>query len=56
MGSQLGFLGDRLDALVDAANKGTHSTIITKEEADRYVVYTYLAVGDILSLISQQKP
>jgi hypothetical protein len=50
-GSQIGFLGDRLDALVKAANKGSHDTIVSKEEADRYVVYTYLAVGDILSLI-----
>ena len=52
VGSHLAFLGNRLDALVDAANKGTHDTIVTKEEADRYVVYTYLVVGDILSLVS----
>lgn len=52
MGSQLSFLGDRLSALVDAANKGTHDKVISREEADRYVVYTYLIVGDVLSLIA----
>jgi hypothetical protein len=50
-GSQLGFLGDRLDAIFKAAKKGSHSDIVEKEEADRYVVYTYLLVGDILSLL-----
>lgn len=50
IGSQLSFLGDRLDALFQAAQKGSHSTISTRDEADRYAVYTYLAVGDILRL------
>ena len=50
VGSHLGFLGDRLDSVFQAAQKGSHDTIVTKEEADRYVVYTYLVVGDILSL------
>jgi hypothetical protein len=50
VGSQLAFLGDRLDAVAGAASKGTHTDIIAKAEADRYVVYTYLLVGDILSL------
>ena len=49
VGSQLRYMGDRLDALLGAAQKGSHSTV-TKEEADRCVVYTYLIVGDILSL------
>ncbi len=49
VGSHLGYMGDRLDALFSAAQKGSHSTL-TKEEADRCVVYTYLLVGDILSL------
>ena len=43
------YMGDRLDAIFRAAQKGSHSTV-TKEEADRCVVYTYLLVGDILSL------
>ena len=49
-GSQLSFLGDRLDSVFRASQKGSHATIVTREEADRYVVYTYLIVGDILSL------
>ena len=52
VGSNLQFIGDRLDALFRAAQKGSHTTIINKEEADRYVVYTYLLVGDVLTLTS----
>lgn len=51
VGSQLGYIGDRLDSIFKAAQKGSHTKIVTKEEADRYVVYTYLIVGDILSLL-----
>lgn len=51
VGSHLSFLGDRLDSVVDASHKGSHVTITTKDEADRYVIYTYLIVGDILSLL-----
>ncbi|AMO92735.1 hypothetical protein CFter6_0004 [Collimonas fungivorans] len=50
VGSQMSFLGDRLDALFQAAQKGSHATIASREEADRYVVYTYMAVGDLLQL------
>jgi hypothetical protein len=50
IGSNMGFLGDRLDALFQAAQKGSHSVIQSREEADRYVVYTYMAVGDLLQL------
>ena len=49
VGSHLEFLGNRLDAVFRAAQKGTH-TAVAREEADRYVVYTYLIVGDLLSL------
>ena len=49
MGSHLSFIGDRLDSVFRAAQKGSHS-VVNKEEADRYVVYTYLTVGDILGL------
>jgi hypothetical protein len=49
VGSSLSFLVDRLDSLFEAANKGTHASV-THSEADRYVVYTYLIVGDILSV------
>ncbi len=51
VGSQLAFLGDRLDSIVKAVQKGSHDTIVAREEADRYVVYTCLVVGDVLSLL-----
>ena len=49
VGSELSYMVDRLDALIGAANKGSHADV-SREEADRCVVYTYLTVGDILSL------
>jgi hypothetical protein len=33
-----------------AASKGTHSDV-SRDEANRCVVYTYLLVGDILALV-----
>ena len=53
VGSHLHFIGDRLDSIFKAAQKGSHADIISKEEADRYVVYTYLLVGDVLSLLPE---
>jgi hypothetical protein len=50
VGSHLKFLGERLDSTFAAAQKGSHSEIVSRSEADRYVVFTYLLVGDILSL------
>ncbi|WP_292240566.1 hypothetical protein [Mesorhizobium sp.] len=50
VGSSLRYLGDRLDAAFTAAQKGSHSGISSREEADRYVVYTYMLVADLLSL------
>lgn len=50
IGSQLAYLGDRLDALFSAAQKGSHAVISSRDEADRYVVYTYMVVGDLLRL------
>jgi hypothetical protein len=55
VGSQLGFLGDRLDSVFKAAQKGSHRTIVSREEADRYAVYTYLIVGDILTLLTPEE-
>lgn len=49
IGSHLGFMGDRLDAVFGATQKGSHGSV-SKDEADRYVLYTYMLVGDILSL------
>ena len=50
VGSQLSFIGNRLDALFRAAQKGSHATISTRVEAERYAVYTYMIVADILKL------
>lgn len=50
IGSHLSFLGERLDALFRAAQKGSHTLISDRDEADRYVVYTYMLVGDLLRL------
>lgn len=55
VGSNLGFLGDRLDAIFKAAQKGSHDTISSHQEADRYVIYTYLVIGDILSLVEDKE-
>lgn len=52
VGSHLRFVGERLDSVFEAAQKGSHATV-EKEEADRYVVYTYLVVGDVLSLLTE---
>jgi hypothetical protein len=51
VGSHLDFMGNRLDGIYRAANKGSHTDITSREEADRCVVYTYMIVGDILSLL-----
>jgi hypothetical protein len=48
-GSNLAYVGDRLDSIFQATQKGSHANV-SRQEADRYVVYTYLIVGDILSL------
>lgn len=50
VGSTITYIGERLDAVFKAAQKGSHSQISTREEAERYVVYTYMTVGDILAL------
>jgi hypothetical protein len=51
VGSHIKFMGERLDSVFQAAQKGSHTKIISREEADRYVVYTYLITGDILGLL-----
>jgi hypothetical protein len=50
VGSHMKYLGERLDSIFKAAQKGSHDIISSKDEADRYVIYTYLVVGDILQL------
>ena len=54
VGSQLKFIDDRLKGLLNASHKGTHTTIVSKENANRIVVYTYLLIGDILSLVKSK--
>lgn len=49
VGSHLGFIGERLDGVHEASHKGTHAEV-TLEEAERYIIYTYLVIGDILTL------
>ncbi|MEM7469826.1 MAG: hypothetical protein AAF340_00630 [Pseudomonadota bacterium] len=50
VGSHLRFLGERLDAVYGAANKGSHTDIADRMEAERYAAYTYMLAGDILLL------
>lgn len=56
IGSHLKYLGERLDAVFKAAQKGSHTSITSRIEADRYVVYTYMVVGDILQIQSSSSP
>ena len=50
VGSDLGSIGERLDAINNAVCKGTHSKL-TKDEAARYLIHTYLLIGDIIQLM-----
>jgi len=50
IGSDLRFLGDRLDAVVGGAQKGSHTDIVTREEADRIVLHSYMIIGEVLTL------
>jgi hypothetical protein len=51
VGSHLKYIGERLDSIFKASQQGSHEEIVDKDEADRYVIYTYMIVGDILSLL-----
>ncbi|WP_175570657.1 hypothetical protein [Pseudomonas sp. CFT9] len=53
VGSHMSYLGERLDSIFRAAQKGSHHVIASQDEADRYVIYTYLVIGDILQLRSE---
>ncbi len=50
VGSHLNYIGDRLDSLYSASTKGSHVEISSIEEAERYIIFTYLLIGDILRL------
>ncbi|EME22376.1 hypothetical protein G419_05572 [Rhodococcus triatomae BKS 15-14] len=47
--SDLEYLGKRLDAFVNAGNKGAHA-VVTQTDADRFIIGTYLLISDILRL------
>ena len=49
VGSSLASIGERIDAIYNSSNKGTHAQI-SKLEAERYIIYTYMLVGDILMI------
>lgn len=49
VGADLGSIGMRLDSINDAVCKGTHVEV-TKDEASRYIIHTYLLISDIISL------
>jgi hypothetical protein len=50
IGTSLQYIGERIDAISDAVQKGSHTNIKSRYEAERFVIYTYLLLGDILSL------
>lgn len=54
VGSHLDFIGDRIDAIYKSTTKGTHDKV-TQEEAESYVMYTYMLVGDIMDLYKPEK-
>ncbi len=49
IGSDLTQIGERIDSVFQISQKGSHSSI-KRDEADRYVIHTFLLLGDILSL------
>ena len=49
MSSHLAYLASFLDNVNDLASTGTH-TEISKEQAKRCLIYTYLMLGDIINL------
>lgn len=49
VGSHLDYIGDRIDAIYAFSTKGSHAKV-SQDEAERYVIYSYLLLGDILSL------
>lgn len=51
--SDLEHLGERLDATAGSGNKGTHAKV-SKVDASRFIVGTYVLLGDILSLTNKK--
>ncbi len=50
IGTDLASIGERIDAIYNATNKGTHVDV-KKDEASRYIIHTYLLISDIISLM-----
>jgi hypothetical protein len=50
IGANLQYTGERIDSISDAIQKGSHIDITSRYEAERFVIYTYLLIGDIISL------
>ena len=49
VGSSLEDINNKLHAIYDASCKGSHVNV-SRSEAERYVIYTYLFLGDLMSL------
>lgn len=49
VGSEILYLVDWLEQINDIQNAGVHSDV-TEEQAERCIIHTYIALGDILSL------
>lgn len=47
--SEINYIGGRVDALYDLTCKGTHAEI-SKDEAERAIIRTYLLIGDLIKL------
>lgn len=52
MSSELRYIGERLDAVFSGVQKGSHAQI-DLSEAQRFVIHTYLLIGDILDLYAE---
>lgn len=53
VGSHLDYIGDRIDSLYGSTNKGTHAKV-SQKEAESYVMYTYMLVGNIMDLYTDK--
>ena len=47
--SELEYMGQRIDSIYDLTCKGTH-TEISREEAERAIIRTYLLIGDLIKI------
>lgn len=48
--SNLKYIWERLDSIYSASNKWSHKNDISKSEAERYIIYTFMLLNDLLSL------